>query len=259
MSQATIETRSKADYERLCGFRSESTLALTYPHVLAFGLQMAVMSDRAFPLSLLGLIHTRNRIRRYRLIAADELLRFSVAVSSWRDLTTGCEFDLDTHCFTSRNELVWSERSTMRAPNRGTGRGRRSEGVPPEFAFASWGEWSLPANLGRRYARVAGDYNPIHLGRLPARVFGFKQAIATGMWLQARAAAALDSLFEREAVAIDITFKKPVPLPATREFVVGNRQNGQLSFGLIDHTSGALHVRGTVHELKQNAPDYDEE
>ena len=38
--------------------------------------------------------------------------------------------------------------------------------------------WRLPADQGRRYAAVSGDYNPIHLYGWAARPFGFKQPIA---------------------------------------------------------------------------------
>src|SRR6266487_1403229 len=46
--------------------------------------------------------------------------------------------------------------------------------------------WELPADLGRRYAAVSGDRNPIHLYRLTAWLFGFRRPIAHGMWAAAR-------------------------------------------------------------------------
>jgi acyl dehydratase len=39
----------------------------------------------------------------------------------------------------------------------------------------------LPAGLSRQYARVSGDYNPIHLSSLSAKVFGFRSVVAHGM------------------------------------------------------------------------------
>ena len=55
---------------------------------------------------------------------------------------------------------------------------------------------SLAKDLGRRYAAISGDYNPIHLGALSAKLFGFKQAIAHGMWSKARCLAALDAVIQ---------------------------------------------------------------
>ena len=50
--------------------------------------------------------------------------------------------------------------------------------------------WKLPGNLGREYAAVSGDHNPIHLYPLSAKAFGFKRQIAHGMWTKARSVAA---------------------------------------------------------------------
>src|ERR1700761_8672719 len=44
-----------ARYDRVCGFDVSDALPLTYPHVLAFGLQMALLSSPAFPLPVPGL------------------------------------------------------------------------------------------------------------------------------------------------------------------------------------------------------------
>jgi len=250
---AAIDHRRVAEYDALCGYGDERAIALTYPHVLAFGLQMAIMTHREFPLSLLGLIHTHNRIRRYRTIRFDEPLNVRVEIQNWRELESGWTFDIDTRFYAenSGQALVWSERSTMWARLRGHHqRNNRRGGEPsPELKIPTIEHWSMPANLGRRYARIAGDYNPIHLGRLPARLFGFKRPIATGMWLQARAAAALDPMLGQEAVEMSISFKKPVPLPAKREFVVDDSVSDDMAFGLVNRTTQTVHLSGRYRVL----------
>jgi len=49
----------------------------------------------------------------------------------------------------------------------------------------------VPAGLGRRYSRVGGDINPIHLFDVTAKLFGFDRAIIHGMWTLARCVAEL--------------------------------------------------------------------
>jgi hypothetical protein len=51
-----------AGYARVCGFRVRDELPPTYPHVLAFPLQMGLMTDGSFPFSPIGLVHIGNRI-----------------------------------------------------------------------------------------------------------------------------------------------------------------------------------------------------
>ncbi len=58
--------------------------------------------------------------------------------------------------------------------------------VPPARGIV----WRLPGDLGRRYAAVSGDHNPIHLYPLTAKALGFPRQIAHGMWSKARCVAA---------------------------------------------------------------------
>ncbi|NWE91395.1 acyl dehydratase, partial [Pseudomonas reactans] len=73
--------------------------------------------------------------------------------------------------------------------------------------------WKAPADIGRRYARVSGDYNPIHLSALTAKLFGFPQAIAHGLWNKAHTLAALGEHLPTANIEICVEFKKPVRLP----------------------------------------------
>ena len=74
--------------------------------------------------------------------------------------------------------------------------------------------WRVPADIGRRYADVSGDHNPIHLHPLTARLFGFRRAIAHGMWSMARCLAFYEGRLPA-AYTVDVRFKLPILLPAT--------------------------------------------
>ena len=54
-------------------------------------------------------------------------------------------------------------------------------------------EEKMAANLGRRFARVSGDFNLQHLFAWTARLAGFKQTIVHGQWTIARCLAHLQS------------------------------------------------------------------
>ena len=101
------------------------------------------------------------------------------------------------------DEPVWPGRSTYLRRGGGTARSRRGPSDPPT------GPASLvrvPDDIGRRYAAVSGDRNPIHLHALAAKAFGFPSAIAHGMWLKARALAALEGRLP-DAFTVDVAFK----------------------------------------------------
>ena len=105
----------------------------------------------------------------------------------------------------------------------------------------------MPSDLGRRYGTIAGDRNPIHLWPITAKLFGFKRHIVHGMWLLARAMAALDSDVGDEAVTIDVAFKRPVFLPGTAAFAAGPHA-GATAFRLDHPQSGKTHLFGQVQK-----------
>lgn len=48
-SQVTVDPKHLERYRQVCGFRDDGLLPPTYPHILAFPLQMALLTDKRFP------------------------------------------------------------------------------------------------------------------------------------------------------------------------------------------------------------------
>ncbi|MQA17041.1 MAG: hypothetical protein GEV09_23785 [Pseudonocardiaceae bacterium] len=228
-----------AAYARVCGFDLADRLPLTYPHVLGFGLQLALMTGGDFPFPLLGLVHIRNRITRHRPIRTDELLTVRVRANGLADHERGSQFVLTTEV-TVAGDLVWSGESTYLRRSGSGGSGRTREATEPPAPSAVW---RLPEDTGRRYAAVSGDRNPIHLHRLAARAFGFPRAIAHGMYTKARCLAALGARLPEECV-VDVAFGKPVLLPGTVGFSV-RPVDGSADLALHGQ-DGRCHLTGTA-------------
>src|SRR5699024_7225693 len=128
------------------------------------------------------------------------------------------------------DDIVWSGRSTYLARGRQPSGTEPSQSGPilpknaeetvqtsPRIGGRPSALWRLPAGLGRDYAAVSGDVNPIHLWGLTAKAFGFPRAIAHGMWVHARALAALEGRLP-DAYQVSVDFRKPVLLPSTVGF-----------------------------------------
>ena len=98
-----------------------------------------------------------------------------------------------------------------------------------------------------RYGSVSGDLNPIHMHPLSARLFGFKSAIAHGMWTKARCLAALDARLP-EAFTVEVTFKKPILLPGKVQFCEAGEGGKAFSvqFGVRDPRKGGSHLDGVA-------------
>jgi hypothetical protein len=117
---------------------------------------------------------------------------------------------------------------------------RQSPDLPRPGALRVTGRWRLPADLGRQYAAVSGDINPIHLSALSARPFGFRGAIIHGMWTYARALAALDGRLP-ESYVVDMSFRKPIILPGTVSF--GEEPGFRVA---VMNAEGRPYLTGTV-------------
>jgi acyl dehydratase len=102
--------------------------------------------------------------------------------------------------------------------------------------------WRLEGDLGRRYAAVSGDRNPIHLYALTAKALGFSRQVAHGMWSKARCVAALENRLP-DAVTVEVAFRRPIFLPGRVAFGCVPTGDG-FAFVLRDPRSGAPHLQG---------------
>lgn len=223
----TVKQDHLADYALACGFGLGGALPPTYPHVLAFPLQVALMADRSFPLPLPGLVHLANRITAHRATTPDERLDLRVHAERFVAHPKGAQVDLVAHV-SSNGEPVWEGRSTYLA--RGADAPADNPpgtdiAEPPTPTGTAAATWKVAGDTGRRYAAASGDVNPIHLYPLTARAMGFPRAIAHGMWTAARAVAALQGRIP-DAARYDVVFRKPLLLPSTVELVTERADDG---------------------------------
>lgn len=237
-----IDREHLTAYDRVCGFRLRDELPATYPHVLAFPLAMELMASGSFPFGVLGLVHVGNAIEQVRPLDAGEPLDLRVWSENLADHRRGRTVDLVAEAYVD-GEVAWRDRSTYlhrEAQRNGPDPTAQRNGSDP----VATAEWDVPGDIGRRYAAVSGDRNPIHLHGLAARLFGQKAAIAHGMWTKARCLAALQGHLPA-AYAVDVRFKLPVRLPAKVAF--GSWTDGDVRrFALRDAHSATPHLEGSV-------------
>jgi MaoC like domain len=241
-----------ADYAKVCGFTLRDALPATYLHIEAFPLHMQLMTDGKFPFPAVGLVHLSNRITVHRPVRVSEVFDIVVRTTPIEPHAKGRTFSLVSTASVD-GELVWEDVSTMLRRGGGTadarnggseggasGEPRESDAPQQQRVNSAPVEWRLAGDLGRRYGSVSGDRNPIHMHALSARLFGFPQAIAHGMWTKARCLAALEPL--PDAYTVDVSFKRPILLPSRvtfaaddGRFVVRSAKNPE-----------TIHLEGTV-------------
>jgi acyl dehydratase len=261
LPRVPIDPERVARYEGVCGFTARGRVPATYVHVLAFPLHLALMADGSFPFPAIGLVHVANRIVAHRPIGHAERLDLEVHATPLEPHPRGRTFSIASTAYVD-GELVWEETSTMLRRGSGGGSSSNSSGISsgpgsrengPGAPDASHGgaQWRLAGDLGRRYAAVSGDRNPIHLHALTARALGFPRAIAHGMWTKARCLAALQDTHAdllQGAFAIEVSFRRPILLPATVRFD-SVAEADEARFGVRDTASDATHLAGRLQPL----------
>jgi|SRR5579884_788177 len=235
-------------YERVCGFSLSDELPATFPHILAFALQLSLMTDPSFPFPAIGLVHIYNRITQHRPLRLGDRLSLQVSATPVEPHPRGRQFSLLTSV-SEDGEVVWEEVSTnLRRGGSGSGDSEpagSAPDVPSAEELPATATWKLPGDLGRRYGSVSGDLNPIHMHPLSARLFGFRAAIAHGMWTKARCLAALEARLP-DAFTVEAAFRKPIFLPGTVSFAERSEPDGGVRFGVRDARNGTPHLDGAI-------------
>jgi hypothetical protein len=245
-TEIEIDAEHLAAYNRVCGFGLRDTLPPPYPHILGFPLQMSLMTERAFPFALLGMVHVANRIEQRKAIPLTARPTVRVRAENLRPHRRGQQLDMVTEVELD-GELVWLEHSNYL--KRGSGADESapanplSERIEPGTLDPA-AVWKVPADTGRRYADVSGDRNPIHLHPLTARLFGFPSAIAHGMWTLARSLAAFEGRYPA-AHTSEVAFQVPLRIPGKARLAERSRGEGW-EFSLEQPDGERAHVVGTI-------------
>lgn len=250
-ADVTVDPDRLAAYDRVCGFDLSDTLPPTYPHMLAFPMHLALLTDGRFPLPAMGLVHIANAITVHRPLRASERLSLRVWATPLELHPRGRQFTVRTEARVG-DELVWAESSTNLSRGEGGADGggpeaaRPREEIPSSQDLPATATWRCAGDIGRRYGSVSGDLNPIHVHSLSARLFGFRSAIAHGMWTEARCLAALRSQLPA-SYTVAVAFRKPILLPATVAFAeAADPATGSITFGVRDAMRSTPHLDGLV-------------
>ncbi len=203
-------------YTEICG-APRDRVPPAYLHVVAMPLHMRLFVVKNFPVKVLGLIHLRNTIRVLGEVTTKAPLGLTVSCDTMRLTDFGQEYDFTTR-YEQEGRAVWEEVSTMfargnAAPKEGTKRPSIERSAHPASGVATE-TLEIAENTGWRYAKISGDFNPIHLTARTANMFGFKQAVAHGMWSLGRCLGSAAPQLPAGNIQIDTQFKLPVYLPS---------------------------------------------
>lgn len=210
------DPQALAHYHQVLNLEQGAYLPLLYPHVLAGGMHMQMLTHKRFPIGLLGAVHLKNRIKQIRPIKHNEEMNIHSEMGDWRVTDKGLEFDFSTQVVIN-SQVIWTETSTYFKRGK-FGKRQTSESLDTfELETISQSElstsWLIPKDRGKVYAKISGDYNPIHISKTLAKLFGLKRDIAHGFGILAQALASNDvEAFNQSktSIELDTVFKGPL-------------------------------------------------
>ena len=239
-----VDQKHLKAYNEVCGFKNNGYIPAIYLTVLSQSLQMHMMTSEAFPFPILGLVHIRNQVKQYRKVGVNETLTLSCKFGELQPHDKGVQFDFITTVKVG-NEVVVEALTTYlsRQKTDAKAAAKSAESKAPDYKLNT--EWKISENTGRRYAMTSGDFNLIHIHAVTAKAFGFKQAIAHGMWSKAKA---LANLSLPDAYEADVWFKLPMYLPSKVEFLTAQAAN-DTDFLIRNSKNQKPHVTGHVKAI----------
>jgi acyl dehydratase len=232
---ASVDAATLARYQRLCGYTLTDRLPPAYPHIMGFKLSLRLMSGFDFPFPVVGLVHIHHIIYARRELVLGEKPLIRVWADKLRDHPRGKQFDIITTATVGDFE-VWREIATYLSLSKKP-ENREHEEVPAPTPHAVW---RVGPEIGKAYAKVSGDRNPIHTSRRGAKLFGFPGSIAHGMWSLSRCLGALEGRVPNK-FSVEVEFKAPLTFPERVGFLFQGTE-----FELFDDETGRTHLIGRI-------------
>ncbi|OYT91317.1 MAG: hypothetical protein CFE43_13865 [Burkholderiales bacterium PBB3] len=240
-----LDAEHIAAYAQVCGLQTAHGVPVIYPQLLTFPLAMAFFGSEHCPWPALGTVHLANRIHQHQRLQAGDDLRVEMRTGELMAHEKGQVFHLEMSILRD-DVLVWEATQTLLRLGVKNPSGKPFvSSLATDAPLSHQTDFAAPADMGRRYAKVSGDFNPIHLTAASAKLFGFRQAIAHGLWTTARALAPLVPDAPLAQAELDVEFKTPLFLPATASLWSMRKTQGT-PFEVRNAKGDKPHVRGRL-------------
>ena len=219
-------------YRDVCELDEDGHVPFLYPHSFLGGCHLKMLTHDDFPLKLLGAVHLRNHLIQYRPLNIDQSYDVFLNLCGQRRRPQGLEFDFTTE-IKDGDELVWSSLTTFLVRKKfkeEDGEHPLSQAVTNLEDSKEAAKFEVPANTGKRFGKITGDINPIHMSKLLAKLFGFKRDICHGMWALGRGLPLLEGVDLKKPVRLDVAFKGPLYMQAPIKILSSSKGDGGFEF-----------------------------
>jgi len=147
-------------------------------HAVSFRAHMTLITHPRFPFPVWEMLQIRNHLLRHRPLDPHAAYRMEVRTMDQRVMERGAELDLRT-TLSDAAGVAWESLNTYY--HRGRHWNERPDADPPQRASPAVDgpevvRWHTAAGGAMRFARLTGDFNPVHLWDGYARRRGYEGA-----------------------------------------------------------------------------------
>ena len=252
-----VDGAAADDYSHLTGLAGHPVWPLLYPQLVAFRLQMTLLTHRAFPLPIWNALQVRNHLVLHRLFDRGATLDFESHLGAQRIVEKGAEIDLRTTACAA-DGLVWESTNTFFYRGRFGTAGDTAPGAAPQVETPASESWIAPEGGRIRCARLTGDYNGIHLSDAYASRFGFRGAFQHPQRVIGQCLARLPRPMAALPLQLEVWVKGPVYYGAAVSLRVSNAPEALVfALHLEQDTRPAIvgRLRGTPHPGYARRPE----
>ncbi|MCB0735896.1 MAG: hypothetical protein KDC92_00190 [Bacteroidetes bacterium] len=216
------------EHEKLEAFKAyfgfEQEIPLAYLYLLAQRAQAAFMLTKSYGLPIPGTIHLNNQLKQTAVGKVHEPFDLRLTCSiAYKDVgSLHPKFLVEIY---QNGQSVAECESHYLVKRKSKNKGTKREKPIPKISLAEFEEtWHLPKDIGKQYAEVSNDHNPIHTSKTAAKLLGFRAPIAQGWCVVSKAINAIERSTQKNITSINVGFNEPAYLPSTIEFLLDKKE-----------------------------------
>ena len=227
-SNISIDLENLLAYRQYFDFKSK--LPLTYIYIIAQRALLHLMLHKDFTIAVPGIVHISNEILLNPEFSVNE--EFEIKSSIHVPVKEGSLFPTAIIQFYQNGIEVAKNVSNYIAKRKSTQKRSKREVNESTFGVPSFNEnWFVKKSVGKSYAHLSNDKNPIHTSKLFAKIAGFKRPIAHGWYSVSRSVSTAEKQSEREFKTLHVAFSKPIYLPSNVQLELNGSDNFRITHG----------------------------
>ena len=214
-----INRKQLSNYLNAFEYENMKGLPAPFLYLATQSIQLYMLTLPEFPLSPAGLVHLGVRFEQRKELPPEWQGDVVMSITNQRHSKKGLVLDIESRFENNTGTVHFIIVSSYLAR---AVKVRNDDALPKLVSFDEKlfngghsfdTSFSVGQNEGRRYARLSGDFNPIHLYGWSAKLFGFKMPIIHGLYMISKVYSELYRQHKALPFEGFFQFKSPLYLP----------------------------------------------